>query len=225
MAEMSITSAPAELRTLLADDNLLFRRGLRALLQGAGMDVVGEAADGRSAVRLAFELCPDVVLMDTEMPVLDGIAATALIADAPDPPAVVVLAGARTPAAVDAILAGARCMLLKTAEPAEIVEATRLAAAGQSSLSPVVAGLVVTRMCELERAARARDVAIGERNLTARESDVLRLLAAGRDNAAIGEELFISPSTVKHHVAAILDKLGVQNRVQAAVAAVRIGLA
>ena len=217
---------PSEaVRVLLAEDNLLFRRGLRALLHGAGMDVVGEAADGRAAVRLASELRPDVVLMDTDMPELDGMAATALIAGTPDPPAVVVLAGERTPAALDVILAGARSMVLKTAEPDEIVEATRLAAAGQSSLSPVLAGLVVTRMCELERAARVRDIAIAERNLTDRESDVLRLLAAGRDNPAIGQELFISPSTVKHHVAAILDKLGVQNRVQAAVMAVRTGLA
>ncbi|WP_346386394.1 response regulator transcription factor [Nocardioides sp.] len=211
--------------TLLVDNNTLFRHGVRMLLVAHGITVVGEASNGRDAVRLATELRPDVVVMDTDMPIMDGIEATALIAALADAPAVLVLGTVESSAALDAILAGARGLLLKDSDGEQIAAGVRLAAAGQSALSPSVAGTLVTRMRQLETARRAHAPKRAEAGLTAREHDVLRLVAAGRDNPGIGQELYISSSTVKHHVASILDKLEVHNRVQAAVEAVRIGLA
>ncbi|MCW2998374.1 MAG: two component transcriptional regulator, LuxR family [Solirubrobacterales bacterium] len=211
--------------TLLVDDNTLFRQGTRLLMRAHDITVLGEASNGRDAVRLAAELRPDVVVMDMDMPVMDGIQATSLISGGADAPSVLVLASVESNAALDAILAGARGLLLKESDGAQIAAGVRLAAAGQSALSPSIAGLLVRRMRELETARRAHAPRRADAGLTAREQDVLRLLTAGRDNPGIGEELYISSSTVKHHVASILDKLEVHNRVQAAVEAVRIGLA
>lgn len=208
---------------LLVDDNTLFRQGLRMLLGSHGVSVIGEAPNGRDAVRLAVELQPDVVVMDTDMPVMDGIEATSRICSAPGGPTVLVLAAAVS-AALDALLAGASGMLLKSAAPEEIAAGVKLAAAGQSVLAPSVAGTLVVRMRELEQARRERTPRRPEAELTAREHDVLLLLAAGHDNVEIGDDLEISPGTVKHHVASVLEKLGVENRVQAAVEAVRLGL-
>ena len=213
-------------RVLLVDDHALFRMGMRKLLQAEGIDIVGEASNGRDGVRLARELTPDVVIMDLEMPVMDGVEATRRLLAAQEDAAVVVLTATDGDEPLDALLAGASGFLLKNAGAPEIAGAVRAAAEGESSICPSVAGRLVERLRMLEAERRrlqsAQDAQIA---LTARETEVLRLLAAGRDNSAIAGSLFISPSTVKHHVAAILDKLGVDNRVQAAVEAVRIGVA
>lgn len=221
--EAGVAACPVTV--LLVDDNALFRRGLGLLLATQGITVVGHASNGRDAVRLAGQLRPDVVVMDTDMPIMDGIQATARIAEGPHAPAVLVLAALTSAAVLDVILAGARGLLLKDAAPEEIAAGVRLAAAGQSALSPAVAGTLVARMRELEDARRSQAPPHVASPLTAREQHVLQLLAAGLDNLGIGRALSISASTVKHHVASILDKLQVDNRVQAAVEAVRTGLA
>ncbi len=213
-------------RVLLVDDHALFRMGMRKLLQAEGIDIVGEASNGRDGVRLAREVTPDVVIMDLEMPVMDGVEATRRLIAANEDAAIVVLTATDGDEPLDALLAGASGFLLKNAGASEIAGAVRAAAHGESSICPSVAGRLVERLRVLEadrrRLQSAQDAQIA---LTARETEVLRLLAAGRDNGTIAGSLFISPSTVKHHVAAILDKLGVDNRVQAAVEAVRIGVA
>jgi len=210
---------------LLIDDNVFFRRGLRMMLLAQGIAVIGEASNGRDGSRLATELAPDVVVLDLEMPHMDGIAATELICSAPRPPAVIILATAESTAALDAILAGAQGVLLKDAPADEIANGVRMAAAGDSALSASVAGQLVARMRELETVRRALAPRQASANLSQRERDVLRLVACGRGNSMIGQELFISASTVKHNVAAIMGKLGVQNRAAAAAEAVRLGVA
>jgi DNA-binding NarL/FixJ family response regulator len=212
----------APVRALLADDYALYRLGLARALTALGISIVGEASNGMDAVRLAAELRPDVVVMDTDMPILDGIEATRQITALTRPPAVLVLADSHSTDILDALLAGATSFLLKDAEVTVLAEGIRQAAAGQSALAPSVAGALVERLRELETARRP--VRECPSALTGRERQVLSLVAEGRDNAAIGQALCISSSTAKHHVAAILDKLGANNRAQAAADAVRFGL-
>ncbi len=209
------------MRLLLVDDHTHFRRGLRRMLEGAGFAIVGEAPNGWSAVRLARELRPDVTLMDLSMPGMNGAAATQAILDQ-DPGAriLVLTISDEQEEMMDALLAGACGYLLKNAEPAEIVAGVRAAAAGDVLISPTIATRLVTRMREQRRSERV-EAPPKPPPLTARERDILRLLAQGRENSAIASELVISPSTVKTHVAHVLDKLGLDNRVQAAVFAVR----
>lgn len=210
---------------LLVDDHALFRVGLKRLLNALGISVVGEASNGRDGVRLAAELRPDVVVMDTDMPIMCGIEATRLITAQPDAPVVMVLASEESTDVLDAILAGATSYLFKHADATELAQGIKRAAAGESALAPSVTVSLVARLRELEAARRAeaqRSVPVA---LTLREREVLRLVADGRDNCTIGRELYISSSTVKNHVAAILNKLGASNRAQAAAEAVRIGLA
>ena len=212
------------MRLLLADDHTLFRRGLRELLDGYGFAVIGEAPTGSSAVRLARELRPDVTVMDLSMPGMGGVEATKAILDE-DPGAriLVLTISAEEEEVLDALLAGACGYLLKDAEVAEIVAGVRAAAAGDAMISPAVATRLVSRLREQRRTER---VAAPPKPppLTARERDILKLLAQGRENTAIANELVISPSTVKTHIAHLLDKLGLDNRVQAAVFAVRHGI-
>ena len=213
------------LRVLIADDHRLFRHGLRTMLEHHGIDVVADAVDGEQALRLVAEVRPDVVLMDLTMPKLDGVEATRRIVAADPAACVLVLTGSEGTDVLDALLAGARGYLVKDAGMDRIAEAIHAAACGETALAPRVAGRLVDRLRALEAARAEEKVAPPPTPLTARESDVLRLLACGRDNHAIAASLFISASTVKHHVTAILHKLGVENRVQAAVEAVRIGVA
>lgn len=211
---------------VLVDDDAAFRRGLRMLLVAQGVAVLGEASNGRDGVRLTSELRPDVVVLDTDMPILDGIGATRMIAGFPEPPAIVVLAGLdESPAALDAILAGARGCLLRDADYDQVASVVKAAANGASTLTPSIAGRLVTRMRELETERRKHSSERDRAALSTLECSILKLLAAGQGNTGIGRELYLSPSTVKQHVASVIDKLGVQNRVQAAVEAVRIGLA
>jgi DNA-binding NarL/FixJ family response regulator len=212
----------SEISVLLAEDHALFRQGLRELLDDAGLSVVGEASDGVTAVRLTRELHPDVVVMDLNMPRMDGIDATSEIMKAERPPVVLVLTVSTTNDDVlDAIAAGASGYLLKDAAAEEIVNAVRNANAGSSTLSPTIAGAVVRRVREQSIAS---DQPEDLHALSDRETEILRLVAQGRDNTEIAHELYLSPSTVKNHVSSILDKLGVDSRVQAAVRAARAGI-
>lgn len=231
MAQPLMNSESLPVRALIADDYVLFRMGLSRALVACGIMIVGEAGNGREAVRMAAELKPDVVVMDTDMPVMGGLEATREIMKLPNAPAVLMLADAegnasgdaRSTSVLDALLAGARSFLLKDGDVADLAEGIRRAAAGESALSPSVAGALVERLRELE-SERRHESRRAPSALTGREQQVLTLVVEGRDNAAIGQELSISASTAKHHVAAILEKLGAANRTQAAAEAVRFGL-
>ena len=208
---------------LLVDDHALVRRGLRQLLEESGVDVVGEAADGRAAVPLALGLRPQVVLMDLNMPGASGLDATRELAErAPWIRIVILTISASAGDVLAAIAAGACGYLLKTTPLAELVGAVRGAADGQAIISPSIAALLVSRIREQERWQAIPATALDE--LSARELDVLRLLAEGRENAEIAAALYITPHTVKHHISSILTKLGLKNRVEAAVFAVRSGI-
>ena len=202
-----------ELRVLLADDEALIRAGLRLVLDGhQGITIVGEAPDGSAAVRLARELRPDVVLMDIRMPVLDGVAATAQVRLLPDAPAVVVLTAFDTDEFVlGALRAGASGFLLKHTPPPQLVDAIRQAAAGTMSFSPEAMQRLVDAAAEPASAASELVATLSER-----EAEIAALVAEGLTNADIAARLYLSLPTIKTHLARIFEKLGVTNRVQAA---------
>jgi DNA-binding NarL/FixJ family response regulator len=206
---------------VIADDHELFRRGLVRLLEQAGIQVVGEAADGVEAVDRCTELQPDVVVMDLHMPRMSGIDATRRIVAAGLRTQVAVLTvSAEESMVVDALLAGACGYLLKDAEADQVVTAVLAAARGESVISPRVAAKVVNRL-RREPRLQGSDATT---ELTDRETVVLRLIAAGLGNHEIADQLYISENTVKNHVSNILVKLDVDNRVQAAVRAIIEGL-
>lgn len=210
------------LRVLLVDDHTFFRAGLRNLLAGEDFEV-DEVRSGELALEHVRRRAPDVVLMDLHMPGMSGIEATRRLNEiAPGTRVVVLTVSAAHEEIVDAVLAGACGYLLKDASIEEIVGSLRAAAGGASWASPHVAAVLFERVrAGGERAPQEDALA----QLTDREREILRLLAEGKDNAEIGEQLYISPNTVKNHVSAILAKLHVHNRIQAAVYAVRRGLA
>jgi len=209
---------------LLADDQALVRGGFRLILDAQDdIEVVGEADDGRAAVERARELRPDVVLMDVRMPVLDGIAATRTVMGERLAGNVLVLTTFDEDRVVyDALRAGASGFLLKTAPPAQLVEAVRTVAAGEALL----ASSVTRRLVEdfVRRPPPGEEAPERLRVLTEREREVLALIAAGRSNAEIAAELFLSGATVKTHVNRILSKLDLRDRVQAVVLAYECGL-
>jgi two-component system, NarL family, response regulator LiaR len=210
-------------RVLVVDDHDLFRRGLRRLLQQEGVQVVGEAASGEEALQLAERREPDVVVMDLHMPGMGGLEATRRLARGATPTPVVVLTiSSADPDVIEAVEAGAEGYLLKDAATEEIVRGIHAAAEGKLPLSPEIAKKVVERARTTTRENPPSPVRHAD--LSKRELQVLSLLSEGKGNAEIGQELFISPATVKDHVSAILAKLGVSNRVQAAIHAVRTGL-
>jgi DNA-binding NarL/FixJ family response regulator len=217
------SGAPNHLRVMVVDDHDLFRSGLRRLLDGQdGLQVVAEARRGQEAVERAAEIQPDVIVMDVNMPGMSGIEATRAILETSTPPAVLMLTVSDADNEVlDAVLAGASGYLLKDAKLPDIVSAIRAAAAGQSLIAPSVTGGLLER---LRRHGPVDVEAEPESDLSERELDVLQLLVAGLDNVAIGKQLHLSASTIKHHVSSILEKLCVENRIQAAVLAVRRGL-
>jgi DNA-binding NarL/FixJ family response regulator len=212
------------IRVVIADDQALFREGLRAVLTAGGVDVVGEARNGAEAVALAAELGPDVVLMDLRMPVLDGAAATRRILSAARPPRVIVLTTFDDDDSVfDAVRAGALGYLLKDTSSTKLVEAIELAARGESWLDPAVAAKLVTEFARTAPAGK-RDVA-ADLGLSEREIAVLQRMARGAANKEIAAELHIAEGTVKNHVTSILEKLDVSDRTQAALKARTLGLA
>jgi NarL family two-component system response regulator LiaR len=204
------------IRVLLVDDHSVVREGLHMFLgRDPDLLVVGEAADGVEAVQLARQLHPNVVLMDLLMPVMDGIAATAVIREElPDIEVVALTSVLESESVVGAVKAGAIGYLLKDTQAAELRRAIKAAAAGQVQLSPQALGYLLHKV----QLPEAQDA------LTGRESEVLRLLARGLSNKEIARDLHVSEDTVKTHVAHILAKLGVQSRTQAVLAAMRLGL-
>jgi NarL family two-component system response regulator LiaR len=204
------------IRILIADDHAVVREGLRAFLQlQDGLEVVGEAADGVEAVEQAERLAPNVVLMDLVMPKLDGVGAMRqLRVRLPAARVIVLTSFLEDDRLLPAIEAGAAGYLLKDVEPAELARAVRLANAGEAMIAPTVAARLVDALVDRGRSP-AREP------LTRREHEVLELIARGRSNKRIAIELGISEKTVKAHVGRVLAKLGVADRTQAALLAVR----
>lgn len=213
-----------QIEVILVDDHDLFRFGLAAMLQREpDIDVVGQASRGQSGVQLTLELGPQVVLMDLNMPDLDGISATrAILEQSPQTRILVLSAVSETGDVEAAVLAGACGFLLKDAPVGDVATAVRAAAQGQSWLAPRAASAVLDSLRRDHTPANA--LPPPEDILSVRELEVLRLVARGCDNAEIAAELSISPSTAKNHLSNLLTKLGIHNRVQAAVYAVRHGL-
>lgn len=210
-----------EIRVIVVDDHELFRRSLVTLLEERGIRVVAEAALAAEAISQACELQPDVVLMDLNMPGMSGVEATQrLSAVAPLVSVLVLTVVADDRHVMDALLAGACGYLLKESPINQIVEGIRASARRESMISPRVAGRLVERL----RDAAGAEPALGGADLTPREREVLGLLARGMDNSQIARSLGISQHTVKNHVSSILVKLQVENRIQAAIRAVRGGL-
>ena len=209
-------------RVVVVDDNELLRAGLVTVLgSDDGVDVIGEAADGPAGVALALEQRPDVVLMDVERPGGDGIAATERLGrEAPSVRVLILTMFDLDDYVLEALRAGASGFLLKTTEPRALIDAVKACAAGETTLDPsVIARLVDTFVSRPALRAPGLD------DLTDRERDVLRSMAKGLSNAEIAGELYLAETTVKTHVARILGKLGVRDRVQAVVIAHRSGLA
>jgi DNA-binding NarL/FixJ family response regulator len=224
---MSPRTAP--IRVLLVDDHAMVRRGMRDFLSlHDDLEIVGEAADGATAIEQAAALRPDVVVMDLLMPGVDGIDATARIKAAdPDVEIVAITSFVEEARIVAALEAGASGFLLKDAEADELAAAIRAAASGEVHLDPAVAGIVARRMRSRPGggpgggAGQGGDV-LG--SLTARERDVLGAVARGLSNRAIADELGITERTARTHVSNILAKLGLASRTQAALLAVQHGL-
>jgi DNA-binding NarL/FixJ family response regulator len=207
------------LRVVIVDDHELFRTGLRQVLEDEGLEVVGEATDGEGALRLVAETAPDVAIMDLSLPGMGGVDVTRrLTAEAPATRVLVLTISADEEDVTNAILAGACGYLLKEAGMGDLVDGVRAAAAGEAAITPRIA----TGLLRIVREELGDSPADGrEAALSSRELEVLGLVAEGRDNAEIAERLVISLPTVKHHISNILMKLQVENRIQAAVYAVR----
>jgi len=210
------------IRLLLADDHRMLREGLRRSMVDEGFDVVGEAENGEEAVRLAEELQPDVVLMDVSMPEVDGVEATRAIAQLEDGPRVIMLTmHADADVLADAIRAGASGYLVKDCSVDEVVEAVRLAANGETALSPQLAA---TMLDEVRRLEQPPPTAEEDRVITKREEEVLQLIADGCSTPEVAARLYISQKTVKNHLASIYQKLDARDRTQAVLQAVRMGI-
>jgi DNA-binding NarL/FixJ family response regulator len=217
-------SRPAEsLRVLLVDDHDLFRTGLRNLLEEQNVQVIGEAADGTQAIRMVRELAPDVVVMDLNMPGMTGVEATRQVTNqAPLTRVVVLTISDQDEDVMNAILAGACGYLMKDSSIQDLMQGIRAAAVGESLISPHIAAKVLQRM--RATSTNEQDAKTIRAELSDREIEVLKLIANGKDNAQIAGELHISPKTVKNHISNILMKLQIDNRIQAAVYAVRSGI-
>ena len=212
----------SDLRVLLVDDHDLFRTGLRNLLEEQGLQIVGEAANGKDAIRVVREMAPDIVVMDLNMPGISGVEATREITScAPLTRVVVLTISDQDEDVMDAIVAGACGYLVKDSSIQELIRGITSAAVGESLISPPIAAKVLQRVRAVTLDQGAQTI---RAELSERELEVLRLIANGKDNAQIAEALHISPKTVKNHISNILMKLQIENRIQAAVYAVRSGI-
>jgi two-component system, NarL family, response regulator DegU len=216
------------IRLLLADDHTMLREALRRAMEAADLTVVGEAADGDEAVRLAAELLPDVVLMDVSMPVLDGVEATRRIhRDHPDVAVVMLTMHADADVVARALSAGAIGYLVKDASMSEVVDAVKMAASGDTTLSVELANSMLTevhRLASHPPAAPSADHGGGDGVITKREEEVLQLIAEGLSTPEVAARLYISVKTVKNHLASIYEKLDSRDRTQAVVRAVKMGI-
>ena len=216
-----MTETTKTIRVLIADDHAVVREGLRGLITSEpGMEVVGEAAEGAEAVLKARSLQPDVILLDLVMPRKDGLEAIAEIKrDNPEARILILTSFAEDDKVFPAIKTGALGYLLKDSSPQELLQAIREVSRGESSLHPTIARKLIREL------SQPSDLPPAEEPLTAREVDVLRLVAQGLSNQEIGEKLVVSERTVRNHVSNILGKLHLANRTQAALYALREGLA
>ena len=221
------TRRPRPITVVVVDDEQMIRGALAQTLTGAGLDLVGEAANAHDAIELVLDLRPDVVLIDIPLPGYSGVPAIDRLALLAPASRVLVLARAEENRVVEAIVAGASGYILKTAPPEAIIAAVRATAAGESVISSQIAGKLLQRIRErdIPVTATSDNAASAIRAvLTERELDIFERLASGRSNREIAHELSLSTNTVHNHIASILAKLHLDNRIQAAVQAVRSGI-
>jgi len=216
-----VTNTSTRVRVVVADDQRLVRTGFRVILGADGIDVVGEAADGVEAVEQAVALRPDVVLMDVRMPKLDGLQATRLVLARTACRVLILTTFDSDDYVYEALRSGACGFLLKDAPAEQLLAAVRCVAAGDALIDPSVTRRLIGRFTRALQPAPGVPEQL--RQLTARELDVLRLLAAGSSNQEIARELVVEDSTVKTHVGRVLTKLGLRDRVQAVVLAYETG--
>jgi DNA-binding NarL/FixJ family response regulator len=219
---MNALGKDGHVRLLLADDHRMLRESLRRAMEEHGFDVVGEAADGEEAVRLAEQLHPDVILMDVTMPILDGVGATRQIRDRlPGTQVVILTMHADREVLVDAIRAGAAGYLVKDCSTEDVVDTVQKAASGETALSPELAASMLGEVREL---VRREQEGAEEAIISKREEEVLQLIADGLSTTEVAAKLYISVKTVKNHLASIYQKLDTRDRTQAVLQAVRMGI-
>ena len=214
------------IRVLLVDDQALVRSGFRLILETReDIEVAGEAADGLEAIALERQLRPDVILMDVRMPTLDGVEATRRLAAAGSPARVLILTTFDLDEYVfEALRAGASGFLLKDTQPAQLVDAVRVIAAGEALLAPTVTRRLLDHFADTLPSGQPKPPPAELARLTERELEILRLLAGGLSNGELAELLFLSETTVKTHISSVLRKLDLRDRVQAVVFAYEAGL-
>ena len=209
------------IRLMIVDDHQMLREGLRRSMSEIGFDVIGEASDGDEAVTRATAQRPDVILMDVTMPRMDGVEACRQVKDAlPDTHIVMLTMHADQSVLADAIRAGASGYLVKDCSTDEIADAVKIAAAGQTALSPQLAATMLDEVRRMEEQERAQE----NRLITKREEEVLQMIADGCSTTEVAEGLYISQKTVKNHLASIYQKLEARDRTQAVLQAVRMGI-
>ena len=211
---------------VLVDDEQLIRGAIAQALSSSGLELVGEAANGEDAIEIVVDVHPDVVLMDLRLPRISGVEAIEQLGLLAPASRILVLTRSEENRVVEAIIAGARGYILKTAPPEAIINAIKATAAGESVLSPQVAGKLLQRIRELDlpvKTSGSTATAI-RAALTERELEIFTQLASGNSNHQIAHDLSVSTKTVANHIASILAKLHLENRIQAAVQAVRSGI-